>query len=54
MSTYYYQKPQQQPARQSNGKVYYQRCNHIISRGDAARFVCVPRLQKARSNYRGI
>ena len=35
MSTYYFQKPQaDKPQRQSNGRIYYQRCNHIISRGE--------------------
>jgi len=34
MSSYYHQKPQQQPARQSNGRVHYLNCHHIFSEGE--------------------
>ena len=34
MSTSYYQKPPQKPVRQSNGRVYYHFCNHIVSSGE--------------------
>ena len=40
MSTYYYQKPQQQPARQSNGKVLWLSCQYTNYTPGEGTYLC--------------